>query len=93
MLQATLQESMKEPWLKPHKCINKKYTYHDQVFFLPNQTTKEFKIPTANTNRNQRPTPEKTKLRLLTQPFGSANVYGTPTTRANERAIRANTDA
>ena len=39
------------------------------------------------------PTPEKTKLRLLTQPFGSANVYGTPTTRANERAIRANTDA
>ena len=56
------------------------------------QITKEFKTPTANTRRIHSPAPVRMKLRLEVQPSGNANVKGTPTTSAKDRAISAKTD-
>ena len=53
--------------------------------------TKEFKTPTAKTNSNHNPAPVRMKLRLLVQPSGNANVKGTPTTSAKDKAINAKT--
>ena len=53
-------------------------------------TTKEFKIPTANTNRIHSPRPEKTVLLYSVQPSGEAKTTGTPTTKRKDNKIKAN---
>jgi hypothetical protein len=50
--------------------------------------TKEFKIPSAKTKRNQTPNPEKTVPLFSVHPFGEANTTGTPTTKRKEVAIK-----
>lgn len=54
------------------------------------QTTKELRMPTAKTNRNHNPIPEKTVRLLSTQPSGVANTTGTPTTKRKDTTINAN---
>jgi hypothetical protein len=53
-------------------------------------TTKEFKIPTAKTNKNHSPTPDNTVDLFSDQPFGEAKTTGTPTKSRKERTINAN---
>lgn len=55
-----------------------------------NYTTKEFRIPTANTRKIQSVAPENTNCLEDDQPSGEARTTGTPTTRASDNAISAN---
>lgn len=48
------------------------------------------RIPTAKTKKNQSPTPEKMIPLFSVQPFGDAKMTGTPTTKPNETATKAN---
>jgi hypothetical protein len=56
----------------------------------PNYTTNELQIPTVNTSRSHRLKPEKTNDLFSDQPFGDAKTTGTPTSKANDTAIKAN---
>ena len=60
---------------------------------IGNQTTKEFRIPTTKTRRNQIPVPESTKLLFWAHPLGDANATGTPITRRKESVIKAKTES
>jgi hypothetical protein len=62
--------------------------YQNQSLFII-YTTKEFRIPTAKTKKNHKPTPEKTLLLFCVQPSGAAKTTGTPTTSKNDKAINA----
>ena len=46
-------------------------------------------MPTANTNKNHKLKPEKTKPLFSVQPLGDAKTTGTPTTNAKETRIKA----
>ena len=52
-------------------------------------TTKEFKTPTAKTNRSHKPRPEKTTRLFSVQPSGEAKTTGTPTTKRKDNATKA----
>ncbi len=52
-------------------------------------TTKEFKIPTAKTRKNHKPTPEKTLPLFCVQPSGAAKTTGTLITSKKDKAINA----
>ena len=52
-------------------------------------TTNEFKIPTAKTKKNHKPTPEKTLFLFCVQPSGAAKTTGTPIINKNDNAINA----
>jgi len=52
------------------------------------KTTKELKIPTAKTKRNQIPVPDRTKPLFWDQPSGEAKTTGTPTTKRKDSATR-----
>lgn len=54
------------------------------------QTTKELRIPTKNTSKNQIPIPEKTVPLFSAQPSGVAKTTGTPTTKRNDTTMNAN---
>jgi len=57
---------------------------------IKNQTTKEFKIPTEKTKRNQREILDRTKPLFSDQPFEAEKPTGTPTTRRSERMTKEN---
>ena len=56
-----------------------------------NKTTKEFKIPTMITNKNQMPVLDRTKLLFWDQPSGEAKATGTPITKKKDKAIKERT--
>jgi hypothetical protein len=60
------------------------------VFGNVNYTTKELRIPTKNTSKNQIPIPENTVPLFSAQPSGVAKTTGTPTTKRNDTTINAN---
>ena len=53
-------------------------------------TTKELRIPTKNTSKNQIPIPEKTVPLFSAHPSGVAKTTGTPTTNRNDTTMNAN---
>jgi hypothetical protein len=55
-----------------------------------NYTTNELQIPTVNTSKSHKLKPEKTNDLFSDQPFGDAKTTGTPTSKANDTAIKAN---
>lgn len=46
-------------------------------------------MPTANTKKNQSPTPEKIMPLFSVQPLGDAKITGTLTTNPNDTATKA----
>jgi len=69
--------------------------YSTLILILYNQTKlydiKELRTPTKNTNPTHNEAPENTTFLLLDQPSGEASTTGTPITKRNEIAIKANT--
>lgn len=57
------------------------------------KTTKEFRIPTIKTRRNQRPVPESTRLLFFAQPLGDAKATGTLITKRKDNVIKAKTES
>jgi len=60
---------------------------------IRNKTTKEFRIPTTKTRRNQRPVPDSTRLLFCAHPLGDAKATGTPITRRKDSVIKAKTES
>jgi hypothetical protein len=69
--------------------------YSTLILILYDQTKfydiKELRTPTKKTNPTHNEAPENTTFLLLDQPSGEASTTGTPITKRNEIAIKANT--
>lgn len=65
------------------------YLKNSELACCLSYTTKEFKIPTAKTSKNQIPKPENTVPLFSNHAFGDAKITGTPTTSRNDTTINA----
>ena len=84
-----MKNQTKKFWIKRFYsvafCLKTKSNSFDTYY-----TTKEFKMPTAKTSRNQIPIPENTVRLFSIQPSGVAKTTGTPTTKRKETIIKSN---